>query len=128
MALGPIEILLIAFPGNQFNGEILPELERLVEAGTISSKGAKKVYQALESEGGVPHEIVQRLGLAQLNDPDKIAALVNQAIADNPAQLAQYRAGNQRLFGFFVGAVLKASNGTANPEVVNKVLRAALTD
>ena len=78
------------FDGLRFTGADIAGLVSLVEAGTISSKGAKKVYQALESEGGVPQEIVQRLGLAQLNDPDKIAALVNQAIADNPAQLAQY--------------------------------------
>jgi Asp-tRNA(Asn)/Glu-tRNA(Gln) amidotransferase B subunit len=80
----------------------------------------------LQSEGGLPSEIVERLGLAQLNDPDKIRALVDQALADNPGQLGQYRGGNTRLFGFFVGAVLRASGGAANPDTVNHLLREAL--
>jgi glutaminyl-tRNA synthetase len=112
--------------GLRFSGADIAGLVGLLEDGTISSKGAKKVFAVLQSEGGLPSEIVERLGLAQLNDPDKIRALVDQALADNPGQLGQYRGGNTRLFGFFVGAVLRASGGAANPDTVNHLLREAL--
>ncbi len=110
----------------RFSGVQLAELVALIDDGTVSSKGAKKVFAALEESGGSPAEIVENLGLAQLNDPEQIRAMVSQAIEDNPGQLAQYRGGNARLFGFFVGAVLRASGGRANPEVVNELLREQL--
>jgi glutaminyl-tRNA synthetase len=110
----------------RFSGADIAGLVRLIEAQTISSKGAKKVFAVLAAEGGLPGEIVERLGLAQLNDPAQIRSLVDQAITDNPGQLSQYKGGNKRLFGFFVGAVLRASGGRANPELVNQLLREAL--
>jgi glutaminyl-tRNA synthetase len=110
----------------KFGGEEIAELVALIDEGTVSSKGAKKVFSALETQGGSPTQLVETLGLSQLNDPDQLRALVAQAIADNPGQLAQYQGGNTRLFGFFVGAVLRASGGRANPETVNQLLKEAL--
>jgi len=112
----------------KFNAAQLAELVSLIDDGTLSSKGAKKVFGVLDSSGGQPAELVDALGLAQLNDPEEIRALVQQAIADNPGQTQQYKGGNARLFGFFVGAVLRASGGRANPEWVNTLLREALDE
>jgi len=112
--------------GLRFSGADIAALVRLIDEGTLSSRGAKKVFAVLEADGGDPAEIVARLGLAQLEDPDAISELVRQAIADHPEQLAQYKGGNARLFGFFVGQVLKASGGKASPEIVNQILREQL--
>jgi glutaminyl-tRNA synthetase len=109
-----------------FDPAAIAQLVALIDDGTVSSKGAKSVFSTLSTEGGIPAEIVAHLGLAQLTRPDQIAPLVDQVIADNPTQLAQYRDGNPRLFGFFVGQVIKASGGRANPEIVNTLLRERL--
>ena len=100
-------------------------LQRLGD-GTLSSKTAKVVFDRLWEQAGSVDEIIEREGLQQVTDTGAIEALVDQVIADNPGQVEQYKSGKGKVFGFFVGQVMKASKGKANPQQVNELLRAKL--
>ena len=93
---------------------------------TISGKIAKQVFDVLWSEGGDTDAIIDRLGLRQITDTGALEAIIDQIIADNPAQRDQYRAGKDKLFGFFVGQAMKATGGKANPAQLNDLLRRKL--
>jgi aspartyl-tRNA(Asn)/glutamyl-tRNA(Gln) amidotransferase subunit B len=104
----------------------LAELIKMIERGTISGKMAKDMLVEMYSSGKSAEEIARERGGTQISDETEIRALVEKAVADNPKQLAAYRAGKTTLMGFFVGQVMKASGGRANPQVINKVLKEAL--
>ena len=102
------------------------EILRLVADGTISNSVAKQVVEAVAATGDAPSVIVARKGLAQVSDGGAINAAVTQVLAGAPDKVAQYRAGKEALFGFFVGQTMKAMGGKANPALVNERIRAAL--
>jgi len=105
----------------------LAELVGLVEAGTINLNTAKEtVFPALLAGEGGSAAIVAARGLAQVSDPEAIAALVREILAAHPGQLAQYRAGKESLLGFFVGQVMKAGKGRLNAQRINEALAQAL--
>lgn len=93
---------------------------------TLSSKLAKQVFEALWLGEGTADDIIERRGLRQLSDGDELANMIDTVIADNPTQVAQYRAADEskrkKLSGFFVGQIMKASKGQANPQMVNTLL------
>lgn len=103
--------------------EDLAELLQLVESGKINNNQAKEVFAEMFATGDPAPKIIAEKGFEQISDPDTIARIVETVIADNPKQLEDFRAGNQKLFGFFVGQVMKASGGKANPKIVNDQLR-----
>jgi len=107
--------------------EELGALIRLIDEGKISGKQAKDVLVEMFSSGKGALAIIDEQGLVQVSDTGEIDALVDQVIAANPDQLASYRGGKETLFGFFVGQVIKASKGKANPKIVNERLRAKLS-
>jgi aspartyl-tRNA(Asn)/glutamyl-tRNA(Gln) amidotransferase subunit B len=100
-------------------------LLRIVD-GTISGKIAKEVFEAMWSDGGEADAIVAARGLTQITDTGAIEAAIDAVIAANPKQLADYRGGKDKLFGFFVGQVMKATQGKANPAQLNDLLKAKL--
>jgi aspartyl-tRNA(Asn)/glutamyl-tRNA(Gln) amidotransferase subunit B len=104
----------------------LAELIKMIERGTISGKMAKDMLVEMYSSGKSAEEIARASGGSQISDEAEIRALVEKAVADNPKQLEAYRAGKTTLMGFFVGQVMKASGGRANPQVINRVLKEAL--
>jgi aspartyl-tRNA(Asn)/glutamyl-tRNA(Gln) amidotransferase subunit B len=104
----------------------LAAMIRMIDANTISGKMAKDVLIEMYRTGQPPDAVVQKMGGAQVSDESEIRAIIEQAIASNPKQLEQYRAGKASLLGFFVGQVMKSSGGRANPQVVNKLLKEAL--
>ncbi|MBI2215209.1 MAG: Asp-tRNA(Asn)/Glu-tRNA(Gln) amidotransferase subunit GatB [Acidobacteria bacterium] len=106
--------------------EMLGETISMVESSEISGKAAKEVFEAMATNGGSPREIVERLGLAQLSDRDAIRAIARRVIAANAAQVEQFRSGRTGIFGFLVGQVMKESQGRANPEIANQILRECL--
>lgn len=106
--------------------EQLAGMLRRVADGTISGKIAKDVFEALWNGEGDADAVIEARGLKQVTDTGAIEAMVDEVIAGNPEQLAQYRAGKTKLMGFFVGQVMKASKGKANPQAVNEVLRRKL--
>ena len=103
----------------------LAELILLVEAKTINLNTAKEaVFPALFMGEGTAREIVEKRGLAQVSDRAAIATLVHEVVMAHPEQLAQLKAGNEKLKGFFVGQVMKAGKGKVNPQLVNEILEA----
>jgi aspartyl-tRNA(Asn)/glutamyl-tRNA(Gln) amidotransferase subunit B len=100
---------------------------RLVDEGKISGKQAKEVLIEMFATGKAAAAVVAERGLVQLSDAGEIDAAIDEVMAKNPAQLEQYRAGKEALFGFFVGQVLKATKGKGNPKIVNERLKDKLT-
>jgi aspartyl-tRNA(Asn)/glutamyl-tRNA(Gln) amidotransferase subunit B len=95
----------------------------MVEKGAISLNAAKTAFAAMCKSGKGASATVAELGLAQVSDQDAIAAACDRVIAANPDKVAEYRAGREKLFGFFVGAVMKAMGGKANPKIINETLK-----
>ena len=100
-------------------------LRRIVD-GTISGKLAKDVFEAMWSDGKDADSVIAEKGLRQISDTGAIEKAIAEAMAANPRQLADYRAGKEKLFGFFVGQVMKATGGKANPAQLNELLRKML--
>ena len=105
--------------------ERLATLVKLVEGGTVSTSSAKEVFALMIEERAEPEAVVEKHGLDQISDASELEAAVARVIGENPAQVEQYRGGKQQVLGFFVGQVMKATGGRANPQVVNDLLRAA---
>jgi aspartyl-tRNA(Asn)/glutamyl-tRNA(Gln) amidotransferase subunit B len=101
-------------------------LKRIADS-TISNAGAKEVFRAMWSEGGDADAIIEAKGLKQVSDTGAIEKIVDEIIAANPAQVAEYRSGKGKVFGFFVGLAMKASKGKANPAQLNEVLKRKLS-
>jgi aspartyl-tRNA(Asn)/glutamyl-tRNA(Gln) amidotransferase subunit B len=99
----------------------------MIDEEKISGKQGKEVLVEMFKTGKSAAAIVSEKGMVQLSDAEEIDQLIDQIIAANPQQLESYRAGKEALFGFFVGQVLKASKGKANPKVVNERLKAKLS-
>jgi aspartyl-tRNA(Asn)/glutamyl-tRNA(Gln) amidotransferase subunit B len=100
-------------------------LARIVD-NTISGKIAKEVFEQMWSERRSADEIIEAKGLKQITDTGAIEQVIDEVLAANPKQLAEYRSGKDKLFGFFVGQVMKATGGKANPAQVNELLKKKL--
>jgi len=100
-------------------------ISRIVD-GTISGKIAKDIFEKIWTTGNEVDDIIKEEGLEQVTDDYEIESMIDDVIANNPQQLEQYRLGKDRLFGFFVGQVMKASQGKANPKQVNDILKSKL--
>jgi aspartyl-tRNA(Asn)/glutamyl-tRNA(Gln) amidotransferase subunit B len=101
-------------------------LLKLIEEATLSLNAAKTAFAAMCKSGKGAAAIVKELGLVQVSDEGAIAAAIDKVLAAEPDKVAEYRAGRDKLFGFFVGQVMKAMAGKGNPKVVNEVLKARL--
>lgn len=104
----------------------LAALVRLIDAEKISGKQGKEVLVEMFKTGKTAQVIIEEKGLVQLSDSGEIDSLIDEVIASNPDQVVNYRNGKETLFGFFVGQVIKASKGKANPKMVNERLRIKL--
>jgi aspartyl-tRNA(Asn)/glutamyl-tRNA(Gln) amidotransferase subunit B len=105
---------------------MLAELLKRIEDNTISGKIAKEVFEAMWTGQGGADEIIEKRGLKQITDSSELETIIDEVLASNPQQLAQYRAGKEKLFGFFVGQAMKASKGKANPAQANEILKRKL--
>jgi aspartyl-tRNA(Asn)/glutamyl-tRNA(Gln) amidotransferase subunit B len=94
---------------------------------TISGKIAKTVFEAMYTQQGSADDIIERAGLKQVTDTASIENLIDEVLVANPHQLEQYQAGKEKLFGFFVGQVMKISKGKANPQQLNELLKKKLS-
>jgi len=104
----------------------LGTLIQRLDDNTLSSKTAKTLFEALWADGGEVDVLIESLGLKQMSDAGELQAIVDQVMADNPAQLEQLRGGKEKLLGFFVGQVMKLTQGKANPQQVNEMIRGRL--
>jgi aspartyl-tRNA(Asn)/glutamyl-tRNA(Gln) amidotransferase subunit B len=107
--------------------ENLARLLKLIEDGVISGKIAKTVFDEMTRSGKAPDEIVEEKELVQVTDTASIEAVVEAVLADHPEEVESFKNGKTKLLGFFVGQVMKASKGKANPKIVNEVLKDKLT-
>jgi len=101
----------------------LGHLVKRLEDETLSSKTAKELFEALWDNGGTVDTLIEELGLKQMSDTGELEAIVVQIMTDNPDQVEQLREGKDKVLGFFVGQVMKATQGKANPKQVNELIR-----
>ena len=106
----------------KFSSAQIAELIKMVDDEIISNKIAKVVFEDMAKSGKNPTQIVETKGLVQISDPSKISPIIDEVIAKNSDNLAKFKAGNSKLLGFFVGQVLKATGGKANPKIVNQLV------
>lgn len=106
--------------------EKLRELLTILNAGDISTKIAKDVLAEMRSSGQSAAQIIEAKGLKQVTDTSAIEAMIDEVLAANPSEVTAYKAGKEALFGFFVGQVMRAAKGQANPQVLNELLRQKL--
>jgi aspartyl-tRNA(Asn)/glutamyl-tRNA(Gln) amidotransferase subunit B len=102
------------------------ELIKTLDAGKVNNNQAKEILVEMFATGKDSATVIAEKGLEQISDPEAIGKIVDEVIAGNPGQVAGYRGGNDKLFGFFVGQVMKVSGGKANPKVVNEQLKLKL--
>ncbi|MBI5286815.1 MAG: Asp-tRNA(Asn)/Glu-tRNA(Gln) amidotransferase subunit GatB [Deltaproteobacteria bacterium] len=107
--------------------EGLARLLKMIDAGVISGKIAKEVFEEMYKTGKDPEAIVKEKGLVQITGEDTLVKLIDEVLKANPQQLAEYRLGKDKLFGFFVGQVMKTTKGQANPQLLNKLLKERLS-
>ncbi len=108
------------------SAQALGGLLQRIDDGTISGKLAKQVFEAMWNGEGSADEVIESKGLRQITDVTAIEGIIDGILASNPKQIEQYRAGQTKLLGFFVGQVMKATQGKANPGQVNELLRKKL--
>ena len=106
--------------------EQLAGLLKLIDEGVISGKIAKTVFEDMAATGKPAKEIVQEKGLVQVSDSSAIESVVQEVLDSSPQQVEQFKSGKTKVFGYFVGQVMKKTKGKANPQVVNEVLKKAL--
>lgn len=104
----------------------LSEMLKLIDEGIISGKIAKSVFEEMYQSGKRALEIVREKGLVQVSDSAEIERIVGEVLSAHPDKVEAYRKGKEKLFGFFVGQVMKASQGKANPQMVNELLKKKL--
>ena len=112
------------FPVSPLN---LGKLINLIKAGTISGKIAKEIFPIMLENNSDPEQIVKEKNLVQISDTSEIEAIIQKIIDANAEQVEEYRSGKEKVFGFFVGQVMKESKGKANPKLVNEILRNKLS-
>ncbi|HAR49697.1 glutamyl-tRNA amidotransferase [Smithella sp. SCADC] len=104
----------------------LADMIRLIEEGAISGKMAKEIVEDMYKTGNSPQMIIEEKGLVQITDEGELVKTITSIIEANPVQIKDYRGGKEKLFGFFVGQVMKATQGKANPQLVNELLKKML--
>ncbi len=116
----------LAITQSPISAENLSKLINLIKDGIISGKIAKTVFELMASGDKDPQKIVKEKSLEQESDPKALESIIDKVISENPDKVKEYKSGKEKLFGFFVGQVMKASDGKANPKLVNDILKKKL--
>lgn len=116
----------VAIGDSPITPEALAQLIKLIDAGTISGKIAKTVFSEMWKSGKSAESVISDKGLAQVSDVGQIEKMIDEILDANAAQVVEYQSGKTKVFGFFIGAAMKATKGQANPDVVNQILKAKL--
>ena len=99
----------------------------MVEEGKINNHAAKEVFEIVAQTGDNPQAIVKEKSLEQIGSTDELEKIVQEIVTDNPAQVEQYKSGNERILGFFVGQAMKKTQGKGNPKIIQEILNKLLT-
>jgi len=118
------KIEISEFPVTPLN---LGKLINLIKDGTISGKIAKEIFPIMLENNSDPEQIVKEKNLVQISDSSEIEAIIKKIVDANLNQVAEYHSGKEKVFGFFVGQVMKESKGKANPKLVNDILKKMLS-
>jgi aspartyl-tRNA(Asn)/glutamyl-tRNA(Gln) amidotransferase subunit B len=110
------------------NANKLGTLVKAIEDGTISGKAGKEVLDYLMENNETVEFVIEKLGLKQVSDDSAILAIIDEILAANMDKVEEYRSGKDKMFAFFVGQTMKASKGSANPQVVNSLLKERLAN
>ena len=124
---GRLNKMALSIESSPVSAEMMMELLDLIADETISGKIAKDVLDIMIESGKSPKIIVEEKGLKQVVDLGAIEKIAEEVVANNPKQVAEYKAGNERLFGFFVGQAMKLSGGKTNPKTLNDILKKKLS-
>ncbi len=125
--LGALNKTSLDISNSPISAERLAKLVERMSDKTISGKIAKSIFDKLWTSTDSVDEIIEKDGLKQVTDNSAIEAIIDKVIAENPTQTQDYKSGKDKLFGFFVGQVMKASQGKANPDLVNELLKQKLS-
>lgn len=128
--MGDLQAMLVeagqAIDTCKVNPENLATMIKMIEDGTISGKIGKEVLAEMFATGDTPGAVVEAKGLVQISDTGALEEIVREVLEKNTAQVAQFREGNEKVIGFFMGQVMKATQGKANPKLVTEILRSQL--
>jgi aspartyl-tRNA(Asn)/glutamyl-tRNA(Gln) amidotransferase subunit B len=105
---------------------MLGQMVSLIENGTISGKIAKTVFEVMFNTGQSAEDIIKEQGLVQISDVQVLSVMIDEILQANEKFVVEYKSGKDKLFGFFVGQVMKKTNGNANPAIVNQLLQEKL--
>lgn len=125
--LGKLNEKSIDIKDSPISPTYLAELLTLINDGTISGKIAKEIFEESFDTQKSPKQIVEEKGLKQISNEDEIRNIVKAVLSKFPQEIEKYKAGNEKLFGFFVGQVMKETKGKANPSIVNKIIKEELS-
>jgi len=124
--LGALNRAGLELAASPVSAVMLGGLIRRIADNTISGKIAKQVFESMWQGEGDADAVIAKQGLTQITDTTAIESVIDEVIASNPQQVEQYRAGKDKLFGFFVGQVMRATQGKANPAQLNELLKKKL--
>ncbi len=113
----------ISISNSPVTSNMMAQLIDSISSGIISGRIAKEVFEVMKETGEEPNKIIANKGLKQKSDPKELESIINKIILENEDKVAQYKSGKEKLFGFFVGQVMKVSGGKANPQLVNEILK-----
>jgi len=116
----------ISISESPISAKNLSSLIKMISSGKISGKIAKTVFEKMQDDNKDPKQIVEKEGLLQQSDPKELEKIIVTVISENQDKVAQYKSGKEKLFGYFVGEIMKASKGKANPQLVNEILKKKL--
>ncbi len=112
----------ISISQSPVTAKIMAQLINSISSGVISGRTAKDVFEIMKETGEEPNKIIESKGLQQKSDPKELERIIDKILNNNKDKVDQYKSGKDKLFGFFVGQVMKASEGKANPKLVNEIL------
>ncbi len=101
----------------------MAQLIESISTGIISGRIAKEVFEIMKETGDDPKKIIESKGLQQKSDPKELEQIIDKVVLENKDKVKEYKSGKDKLFGFFVGQVMKVSGGKANPQLVNEILK-----
>ena len=116
----------ISISQSPISAKNLSALIKMITSGKISGKIAKDVFEKMQENNKDPQQIVEKEGLTQQSDPKELEKIISEVLSKNQDKLTQYKSGKVKLFGYFVGEVMKVSKGKANPQLVNEILKTKL--
>ncbi len=103
--------------------ELLAQLVALLDNKIINNRAAQEVFEVVAKTGQSPQTVVKERGLEQIGSSEEIEKIIQEIIASNPKIVDEYKAGNQKLWGFFVGQAMKKTKGNGNPQIINDLLK-----